>query len=152
MGSPQSHHPRAPRLLMTTSSECVVLDASVVSILFNEADDRRYHYYQERLAGRRALLSFQTVEELLYWRYARAWGEARALRLRDRIAEYEIVWPDQVLVHLSARLRSDLREMGRTLDVADAWIAATALMRECPLASDDRDFVGIPGLPLIQPR
>ena len=79
---------------MTTGWECVVLDTSVVSILFNEADDRRYHYYQERLAGRRALISFQTVEELLYWRYARAWGEARALRLRDRIAGYEIVWPD----------------------------------------------------------
>ena len=135
---------------MDSGSGFVVLDTSVVSILFNEAKDERYAYYQERLAGRRALISFQTVEELLYWRYAGAWGETRALRLRDRIAEHEIVWPDDVLVRISARLRSDLKRMGRTLAAPDAWIAATALMRQCPLASDDRDFHQTPGLPLIQ--
>lgn len=135
---------------MDSGSGFVVLDTSVVSILFNDAKDERYAYYQERLAGRRALISFQTVEELLYRRYAGAWGETRALRLRDRIAEHEIVWPDDVLVRISARLRSDLKRMGRTLAAPDAWIAATALMRQCPLASDDRDFHQIPGLPLIQ--
>ena len=137
---------------MAIGSGFVVLDTSVVSILFNKADDGRFRYYQERLAAHRALISFQTVEELLYWRYAGAWGEARALRLRDRIAEYEIVWPSQVLVRISARLRSDLKQTGRTLAAPDAWIAATALLRQCPLASDDRDFLGIPGLTLIQPR
>ena len=33
---------------------------------------------------------------------------------------------------------------------ADAWIAATALMLDCPLASHDRDFSGIANLALIQ--
>ena len=137
---------------MSTDPGFVVLDTSVVSILFNEADDERYPYYQKRIAGRRALISFQTVEELMYWRNAGAWGETRALRLRDRIAEYEVVWPDPVLVDISARLRVELRRLGRTLAAPDAWIAATALMRRCPLASDDRDFRQIPGLPLIQPH
>ncbi len=137
---------------MDSSRGSVVLDTSVVSILFNKDKDERYPYYQELLAGRPCLISFQTVEELLYWRIAGSWGVARTMRLRDHVTQYEIVWPNDVLVHISARLRSDVKEMGRTLDVADAWIAATALMRQCPLASDDRDFVGIPGLPLIQPR
>ena len=137
---------------MATGSEFVVLDTSVVSILFNEADDERYPYYEERVAGRRGLISFQTLEELLYWRNVGAWGQARTLRLRDRIAQYQIVWPDPVLVDISARLRSDLRRVGRTLAAPDAWIAATALLRQCPLASADRDFLGIPGLSLIQPH
>ena len=38
---------------------------------------------------------------------------------------------------------------GRRLSVADAWIAATALYLGCPLATHDRDFIGIPNLRLI---
>ena len=60
---------------MATGSGFVVLDTSVVSILFNEADDERYAYYQQRVAGRRGLISFQTLEELLYWRIAGAWAK-----------------------------------------------------------------------------
>ena len=138
---------------MAPGSEVVVLDTSVVSILFNEADDERYAAYQDRLAGHRCLISFQTLEELLFGMHTSGWGEARKRRLRRHILRYEVVWlePESTLAAISARLRSDLKLMGRTLDVADAWIAATALMRQCPLASDDRDFLGIPGLPLIQP-
>ncbi len=139
---------------MAAGPELVVLDTSVVSILYDEGDDERFAAYQERLAGRRGLISFQTLEELLFGLHSSGWGEARMLRFREHIDKYEVVWlkPESKLVEIAARLRSDLKGMGRTLDVADAWIAATALMRECPLASDDRDFVGIPGLPLIQPR
>ena len=138
---------------MATSPEVVVLDTSVVSILYSEEDDERYAVYQEQLAGRRGLISFQTLEELLFGLHGSGWGEARALRFREHIDKYEVVWPEpeSKLVATAARLRSDLKRRGRTLGVADAWIAATALLRECPLASDDRDFVGIPGLPLIQP-
>lgn len=136
---------------MATGSRFVVLDTSVVSILFNEADDERYPYHQERLAGRHGLISFQTVEELLDWRIAGTWGAARTLRLRNHITQYEIVWPDDSLVSISARLRGDLKQMGRTLAAPDAWIAVTALVRQRPLASDDCDFLGIPGLPLIRP-
>ena len=139
---------------MAIGPEFVVLDTSVVSILYNKADAARCAYYQERLAGRRGLISFQTLEELLFGLHSSGWGVARTLRFREHIDKYEVVWlePESNLVAIAARLHSDLQRMGRTLDVADAWIAATALMRQCPLASDDRDFVGIPGLPLIQPR
>lgn len=138
---------------MDLGSEFVVLDTSVVSILFNQPDDERYAYYQESLAGRHGLISFQTVEELLFGMHGSGWGDARKLRLIEYIDRYEVVWPgpESDLVAISARLRDDLKEMGRTLAAADAWIAATALLRQCPLASDDRDFLGIPGLPLIQP-
>ena len=139
---------------MATGPELVVLDTSVVSILYDDKDDERYAVYQERLAGRRWLISFQTLEELLFGMHNGGWGEARRRRLSRHIGRFEVVWlePNSKLVAISGRLRSDLKQMGRTLDVADAWIAATALMHRCPLASDDRDFLGIPGLTLIRPR
>lgn len=58
--------------------------------------------------------------------------------------------PKSNLVAITALLRSDLKRVGRTLAAPDAWIAATALMHQCPLASDDRDFRQSPGLHLIQ--
>ena len=91
MGSPQSHHPRAPRWLMGSSVESVVLDTSVVSILFNKDRDVRYPYYRKLLADRPCLISFQTMEELLYWRIAGSWGAARTMRLRDHITQYHSV-------------------------------------------------------------
>jgi len=36
------------------------------------------------------------------------------------------------------------------LKSADAWIAATALLLECPLASHDGDFADIPGIELLR--
>ena len=41
----------------------IVLDTSVVSYIFSR--DRRARYYMERIRGRRALVSFQTLEEVL---------------------------------------------------------------------------------------
>ena len=138
---------------MVSDSGPVVFDTSVVSILFRrDATDRRFSYFQEALAGRHGLISFQTLEELHYWRHAGGWGEARTLRLRDRIHQLEIIWPDSILAEASARLRADLKRAGRTLTAPDAWIAATALRRQCPLASADHDFRRIPGLRLIQPH
>ena len=53
------------------------------------------------------------------------------------------------VVDISANLRSAQEGAGRRLNTADAWIAATALMLNCPLASHDGDFDGIAGLQLI---
>ncbi len=138
---------------MVSDSGPIVFDTSVVSILFRrDATDRHYSYFQEELAGRHGLISFQTLEELHYWRLAGAWGEARSMRLRQRIDQFEIIWPSPILAEASARLRADLKRAGRTLTAPDAWIAATAIRRQCPLASADHDFRHIPGLHLIQPH
>ena len=63
---------------------------------------------------------------------------------------YNVVWPNPALVRVCARLRSECEARGRRLETADAWIAATAVMLNCPLASHDRDFSGIPRLEIIQ--
>jgi predicted nucleic acid-binding protein len=128
----------------------VVLDTNVVSILIREY--AQADYYRAQIANRHLALSFQTLEELWHGAYHANWGEPRQDELSQQLRHYEIVWPNSRLVDICARLRAERKRAGRELSLADAWIAATALMLNCPLATDDRDFLGIPDLELIQAR
>ena len=126
----------------------IVLDTSVVSYVFSR--DRRARYYIERIRGRRALISFQTLEEIWYGAYSKDWGKIRMSELTRHLDQYETVWASPELVGACARLRSERKSAGREIQSADAWIAATAIILRCPLASHDRDFADIPDLELIQ--
>ena len=126
----------------------VVVDTSVVSIIHNHDD--RAPYYERQLAGRRTFISFQTLEELWYGAYKDNWGEKRRTELAQHIEQYHVVWANPELIRLSARLRSDRRSAGRELKSADAWIAATAILLACPLASHDGDFADIPEIELLR--
>ena len=129
-------------------SSLVVLDTSVVSVLIRGRE--MAEPYRALLANQHAVISFQTLEELWFWAYSSRWGEARRTRLTAHLGQYEVIWPDRTLVDVCARLRHERRAAGRTLNTADAWIAATAIRLGCPLATHDRDFSGIGGLDLIQ--
>lgn len=49
-----------------------------------------------------------------------------------------------------AQLRSRRRRIGREIETADAWIAATALWLQCPVVTHNRrDFSDIPWLDVI---
>ena len=133
---------------MTSSRPAVALDTNIVSYIFNQ--DRRAGYYEERLRGSRYVISFQTLEESWYGAYRDGWGVRRMNSLARHLEDYEIIWPNADMVEICAHLRSERRVAGRELGVADAWIAATALFVDCPLASHDRIFRGIPGLELVQ--
>ena len=126
----------------------IVLDTNVVSYIFN--NDSRARFYAEQIRGQRAFISFQTLEEIWHGAYRDSWGNRRKDELTEYLERYEVIWPDPDLVEACARLRSERRSAGRELGLADAWIAATALMLNCPLATADSDFVGIPNLALIQ--
>ena len=56
---------------MLSSPLPIVLDTSVVSILIRRAESAAY--YRERIAGRRAVISFQTLEELWFGAYKRSY-------------------------------------------------------------------------------
>ena len=126
----------------------IVLDTDVVSYIFNR--DLRAGYYLEQMRGRRPFISFQTVEEAWFGAHRKNWGQRRRDELAVHLEQYEIVWADSALVDVSVRLRLQQERAGRTLNTADAWIAATAIRLGCPLATHDRDFTGIGGLDLIQ--
>ncbi len=131
-------------------SEYIVLDTSVVSLFLREHE--KSDYYRVRIAGLRPAISFQTLEELWHGAYNVNWGESRRDALTLFLERYEVIWPELDLVETCARLRAERKRVGRELSLADAWIAATALMLNCPLATADRDFLGIPDLELIQAR
>ena len=78
------------------------------------------------------------------------WSNRRKNILRRHLDQFEVVWPNLDMVRISTELRSEREKAGRRLNTADAWIAATAILLECPLASHDRDFSDIPGLEFIR--
>ena len=138
---------------MTTRNENdegqIVLDTSVVSVLFNPTD-YRYAYYSEALEGFQLSISFQTIEERWFGAFYGKWGRNRIQAMDRHLSKFRVIWPSRPIIERCARLRSERRQAGRELSLADAWIAATALTLGCPLASDDGDFDGIPELTLIQ--
>lgn len=130
----------------------VVVDTSVVSIL-SRPEDVRHSFYSEVLYDHQLLVSFQTLEERWFGAYYRNWENERIEALETHLSRFDVIWPSPTLVGICAKLRSDTRKAGNELAVADAWIAATAMMLGCPLASDNGDFRhvrGILGLMLIQ--
>ena len=126
----------------------IVLDTSVVSYIFNR--DSRAVYYSERIVGDQCVMSFQTLEEMWFGAFKGGWGDRRINQLGLHLQQYEIIWPSPELVEMCAYLRSERERVGRQLGVADAWIAATALILQCPLAAHDRDYSDIPGLQFIR--
>lgn len=126
----------------------IVLDTSIVSYIFKR--DTRARYYEEHTRGNDLAISFQTLEEILFGVRISGWGQRRINELLRHLERYEVVWPNDEMVELSAILRGERRALGRPLETADAWIAATALTLDCPLASHDCDFSDIPGLAVIR--
>ena len=62
--------------------------------------------YIERIRGRRALISFQTLEEIWYGAYSKDWGKIRMSELTRHLDQYETVWASPELVGACARLRA----------------------------------------------
>ena len=133
---------------MTLTGSRVVIDNNVMSYIARRSPIA--NYYLPYLAGREVVISFQTREEALFGAYLAGWGERRVDDLKRHMDQYEVHWPDDELVDLCARLRQKRQAAGRRLEIADAWVAATALYLECPLASHDGDFDDIPDLELIR--
>ena len=125
----------------------VVLDTSVVSMLLRGGAEAEP--YRCEITGLRAVISFQTLEEMWFGAIKGGWGTYRRNRLSLHLDQFAVVWPTPEMAEISANLRSDREKAGRRLHTADAWIAATAIMLNCPLASHDRDFGKIPNLQFI---
>ena len=131
-----------------TVNEAVLVDTSVVSYIFNR--NPLSEYYVDTLRGKHLLISFQTLEEIRFGAMKGNWGLGRMTQVLRHLHQYTVVWSNPELVVISASLRSDCEKRGHRLSTADAWIAATAIMLRCPVASHDRDFSRIPDLEVIR--
>ncbi len=128
--------------------DAVLLDTDVLSF-FAKADTRA-SAYAPAIAGRRLCISFQTVAELQLWALLRRWGASRRAELDALIAQHMVLHDDAALARRWAEITGNRRRLGQPIECGDAWIAATALRHDIPLATHNaRDYQDIPGLKLI---
>ena len=134
--------------MTSTARLPIVVDTNVVSYIYR--GDPIGRPYLDRIGGHRPFISVQTYEEIMFGVMVNNWGQARIRRLLRYVnANYDIIQVNSRLAVICARLRADSRRLGRELSAADGWIAATAVLLNCPLLSHDRDFGSLPGLEVI---
>jgi predicted nucleic acid-binding protein len=97
-------------------------------------------------------VSVITVAELRLGVLMAASLGARARRMATlRLAEsLEPLPVDDAAADAWAVLVAGLRDAGRKAPVNDSWIAATAIARGLPVATQDDDYDGMPGLSVIR--
>jgi tRNA(fMet)-specific endonuclease VapC len=96
------------------------------------------------------ILSFMSIAEMRMGAMAAGWGVRRRTLLEHFIGGFGVVYADDALCTTWATLRADARAAGRSLSPQDAWIAATALGLDAPLATNNRsDFEHIEQLRLV---
>lgn len=100
----------------------------------------------ERLPDEVAV-SAVTVAELHVGVLAASDVETRARRLAtlESIGDVEILGIDVAVAAAWARLRMQLAQSGRRLNVNDLWIAATAVANGIPVITQDDDFDPVDG-------
>ncbi|MGH9223250.1 MAG: PIN domain-containing protein [Acidimicrobiales bacterium] len=122
----------------------MVVDTNVFSADLLRATHGLVELYRPLLAGRRFLISFQTVAEIRFGARRRGWGSARMARLNEHVAHAEVVWPGPALLEVYVDLRVVCERFGHALGQpdhdSDRWIAATAIHLGVPLVSHDGIF------------
>jgi tRNA(fMet)-specific endonuclease VapC len=128
----------------------VVVDTNVFSADLLRSTRPLLDLYAPLLAGRRFVISFQTVAEIEFGVHRRGWGPDRMNRVAERIGSAEVIWPGPDLLRACVDLRVACERAGHALAQrdhdADRWIAATAIHLGVPLVSHDGIFKGVPGL------
>jgi len=129
----------------------IVVDTDVASYIFNWHSLAQQ--YADAMRGSELILSFMTIAELRTGAISAGWGNRRRLLLEQFIQGFELLYADNELCTIYARIRADERAVGRTLSPQDAWIAATALALDAPLATNNRrHFEHIQNLRLFSVR
>ena len=119
--------------------DIAVVDTNVVSKLDGDADLDARDFYEERLWGRTLHISFFTVHEVHFGIANGGFGPIRTERALSDLATYEIEWASDELIEASVKILMLTRN--QQLSTVDLFVASTALMLNCPLATDDSKLV-----------
>ena len=126
----------------------IVVDTDVASYIFNWHSQAQR--YVDALRGSELILSFMSIAELRMGAISAGWGSRRRNLLERFMQGFELVYADNDLCTIWARIRADARAAGRALSPQDAWIAATALALDAPLATNNRrDYEHVQKLRLL---
>lgn len=125
-----------------------VVDTDVVSYLFRR--DTRANLYRPHLENKLLVVSFMTVAELYRWAEERNWGEVRRAGLEERLRSFVVFPFDRSLCIKWAQVMCCASRNGQPIGPSDAWVAATALLHQIPLVTNNgRHFAGVDGLSII---
>lgn len=125
-----------------------VVDTDVVSFLFKSHP--LASAYQAILAGRPLAVSLVTIAEIEYGMEMKNWGVNRRDLMRRFLARFTPLLPDIETARLWARVKSGCERKGRPITFADAWIAATAVQLDIPLATHNvGDFTAVENLTIL---
>lgn len=75
---------------------------------------------------------------------------AGRLETATQVAKLAPLPVDDAVARAWSELHAALRGTGKRLAANDSWIAATALAHELPVATQDGDYDGIPGLHVVK--
>ncbi len=126
----------------------VVVDTNVISYIFNR--HTLGVIYKAKLQGQMLFTAAQTVEELRYGAFKAKWGKVRISQLEVLFESFRVVQTTDLICTKCAEIRVQARQKGFVLDLADAWIAATALVLEIPLVTHNKKhFDFLEGLVVI---
>jgi predicted nucleic acid-binding protein len=96
------------------------------------------------------LVSFMTEAELERSILQANWGAERITRFRVYMKRFVAVPSSRDLIVKWAEIMVRARSLGRRLEVADAWIAATALLYDAALVTNNpTDYAGVTGIQLL---
>ena len=133
-----------------TRQDIALVDTNIVSILALRGHSEERDYYRARLAGKRLVISFITVHEVMWGLADRDLGPRRRAEILTDLRKYEIRYASDALISASVQLRIACRH--QPLSFQDLFIASSAVALQCPFATDDRDLAealanaGVPGV------
>jgi tRNA(fMet)-specific endonuclease VapC len=126
----------------------IVVETDVVAYIFNWHSTAQR--YVDALRGSELILSFTSIAEMRMRAMAEGWGVRRRNLLEHFLRGFGAAYADDALCTSWAALRARARTAGRSLSPQDAWIAATALRLDAPLATNyPSDFEHIQRLRLL---
>ena len=126
----------------------VVVDTDVVSFLFK--NHPLAMAYQTLLAGRPLAISLISLAEIEYGMEVKNWGSPRRDLMRRFLARFTLLRPDAKSAIVWALIRSNCERKGRPIAFADAWIAASAVQLNVPLATHNvGDYSAVDGLTIL---
>lgn len=95
-------------------------------------------------------ISFQTEAELLTWERSRTLSAPRRAEIRGFLDSARIIYANHAVAARCAEIIRRRLDAGKSRNLADAWIAATALAAALPLITFDKSgFTDVRGLDLI---
>lgn len=133
---------------MTSPIGPVVVDTNVAVYLLT--GHPRVVPFRGILATSLVLISFQTAAELGLIARRRAWGADRLAHLDGFLGGVTTIPSTDDIIEAWVDVMYRQIRKGSRLEVGDAWVAATALVHDCPVVTNDRkDFGRVEGLKLL---